>query len=329
MKKALITGAAGSVGYYLAQELLKEGYELVLTDNLQRGKKDERFLKLLDDPRLRFIELDLTDPASYPELGGGYDQVYHLAAVNGTKLFYQMPHEVLRINTLSLIYMLEWFKDHSAEGKFCFTSSNEAYAGALESFGQLPLPTPEEVPLVISDPYNPRWSYGSTKLIGELFVIHYAQQYQFKAVIVRPHNFYGPRSGYDHVIPELCQRALAKADPFDLYGPEQTRAFCHLKDAARAMRLLMESSKTDGQPVETVHIGSPEEVTMETLAEKVFSAGGWRPQAIRRKEPPKGSVARRVADIRKIRELVGWEPEISLDEGLKETFAWYAANPKT
>lgn len=328
MKKALITGAAGSVGYYLASELLAEGYELVLTDNLQRGRKDESFSALLAQPNVTFLELDLTDPAAYASLGSGYDQVYHLAAVNGTKLFYEIPHEVLRINTLSLVYMLEWFKDHNKEGKFCFTSSNEAYAGALTSFGQLPLPTPEDVPLVVSDPYNARWSYGGSKLIGELFVIHYAQQHDFKALIVRPHNFYGPRSGYDHVIPEFCQRVLARTNPFPIYGADQTRSFCHLKDAARAMRMLMESSKTDGHPIETVHIGSSEEVTMGDLAEQVFEIAGWRLDTIQKEEALPGSVMRRLPDVGKIKELVGWEPQIPLREGLAETFAWYAAHPK-
>lgn len=328
MKKALITGAAGSVGYYLSKELLEQGYELMLVDNLQRGKVDDAFSEVLADPRVTFKTLDLTELSAYAELGVGYNHVYHLAAVNGTKLFYEIPEKVLRTNTLSLIYMLDWFKDHNKEGKFCFTSSNEAYAGALEAFGQLPIPTPENVPLVIDDPYNARWSYASTKLIGELFVIHYAKQYDFRAVVVRPHNFYGPRSGYDHVIPEMIRRIQDREDPFVVYGADQTRTFCYLADAAEAMRMLMESTATDGQPIETVHIGNTDEITMQALAEHLFSIAGWHPTSVDAKPAPKGSVARRLADIRKIRSLVGWEPRTNLEGGLRKTFDWYKDHPK-
>src|SRR3989338_108191 len=192
MKKILITGGAGFIGFFLAKELLKsdpKDLELVLVDNFKRGRKDEDFDLLLKDKRVTLINADLTDPESYKQFGNGYTHVYHLAAMNGTKLFYEMPHEVLRINTLSLIYMLEWFKKYNKNGKFCFTSSNEAYAGALNAFGKLPIPTPENVPLVIDNPYNARWSYAGQKLIGELLFIHYSQQYKFRMSIVRPHNF--------------------------------------------------------------------------------------------------------------------------------------------
>lgn len=329
MKRALITGAAGAVGCYLAQNLLSQGYELTLVDNLQRGKVDGTFAAVLENPKVTWKTLDLTDSTSYAELGSGYDHVYHLAAVNGTKLFYEIPHEVLRINTLSLVYMLEWFKDHNKEGKFCFTSSNEAYASALDAFGQLPIPTPEAVPLVIDDPYNARWSYASTKLIGELFLIHYAQQHGFRALIVRPHNFYGPRSGYDHVIPEMCRRILDREDPFVVYGADQTRSFCHLADATEAMRMLMESPSTDGQPIETVHIGSNEEITMRALAERLFAVAGWAPETLEAKDAPKGSVNRRLADTSKIQAMVGWETRIPLEEGLRQTFEWYRDHPRT
>src|SRR3989344_2102346 len=245
MKKILITGGAGFIGYHLSLRLLEaygEDAELVLVDNLQRGKMDEDMKRLLRDPRVKFVSLDLTDQAAYPKLGNGYAHVYHLAAVNGTKWFYEMPHETLRINTLTLVYMLEWFRKENKEGKFCFTSSNEAYAGGLNAFGILPIPTPEKVPLVIDDTYNPRWSYASTKLIGELFVINYAKMHNFRALIVRPHNFYGPRAGYKgHVIPDFCERIAARVDPYPIFGADDTRTFCYIDDAVRAIAMLMNS----------------------------------------------------------------------------------------
>ncbi len=329
MKKVLITGGAGFVGFHLTKHLLKNlETEVVLIDNFHRGKMDNDFSELLKNNRVKFLNLDLTALDSYKELGNDYSHVYHLAAVNGTKHFYKIPHEVLRINTLSLIYMLEWFKDNNKDGKFCFTSSNEAYAGGLNAFGVLPIPTPEEVPLVIDDPHNPRWSYASTKLIGELFVFHYAQMHGFKALIVRPHNFYGPRAGYDHVIPEFSLRIMERSDPFEIYGGEETRTFCYIDDAVRAMQMLMDSPKTDEHPVETVHIGDFEEVTIRELAEKLFKVVGWKPNNLEKKDSLPGSVKRRRGDIAKIQNLIDWKPEVPLEEGLKITFEWYSKNPK-
>ena len=329
-KKILITGGAGFIGCHLAGHLLATSdVDLVLVDNFQKGKMDTDFQTIANNPSVTIITLDLTDPTTYKQLGNGYDHVYHLAAVNGTKVFYEMPHEDLRVNTLSLIYMLEWFRKNNKDGKFCYTSSNEAYAGGLSAFDQLPIPTPENVPLVIDDTYNARWSYGASKLIGEMFVIHYAHQHNFKAFIVRPHNFYGPRAGYDgHVIPDFCSRITNNVDPFPIFGTHDTRTFCYIKDAVCAMTMLMDSQTTDGQPVETVHIGDKRELKIIDLAKLLFKVVGWKPQNLEFINSPLGSVKRRLADCTKIKNLVGWKPKIPLEEGLKITYDWYLENPE-
>ena len=329
MSNILITGGAGFIGCHLARQLLntRPAATLDLVDNLQRGRMDNDFKSIIEHKNVRFFNLDLTNPESYKELGAGYEHVYHLAAVNGTDLFYKMPHKVLRTNILSLIYMLDWFQEKNKGGKFCFTSSNEAYAGGLIAFDNLPIPTPENVPLVIEDTYNPRWSYAGSKLVGELMVIHAARMHNFRALIVRPHNFYGPRAGYDHVIPQLSVRIASRLDPFPLYGGEDTRTFCYIEDAVRAMHLLMDSPKTDGQPIETVHIGDFQEIRIRELLDKLFEIAAWKPEKVEVKESVKGSVSRRNPDVSKLQTLIGWKPEVSLDDGLRRTLAWYQSNP--
>ncbi len=322
-KKNLITGGAGFVGYHLAKRLLDLGEEVVLVDNFFRGKPDKYFLNLLKRPGVKFIKADLTDPKSIKKLGSSYDYVYHLAAINGTKYFYKIPHEVLRINILTLINILDWFirKNKKKNAKILFTSSNEAYAGALDLFGKLPVPTPESVPLLVSDVYNPRWTYAGTKLIGEQFLIHYANHYKFRMSIVRPHNFYGPRAGSDHVIPELIKRINKKVDPFPIYGVSHTRSFCYIDDAVKAMIMVMESKKTDGR---TYHIGTSEELKIRDLAKNLFKVAGWKPRRVKSDSAPFGSVQRRCPEIKQIKKDVGWEPKTKLAEGLKKTYEWYA-----
>ncbi len=324
MKKILVTGGAGFIGYHLCKKILEDKKaSILIVDNLQRGKMDADFKNLLKDKRVKFVNADLTKEAFFKKLPKDFDHVYHLAAVNGTKWFYKMPEEVLRINTLSLIYILEWIKGLQKKPKFCFTSSNEAYAGALSAFGKLPLPTPENVPLIVEDTYNPRWTYGATKLIGEMFAIYYAQSFKIPTVIVRPHNFYGPRAGFDHVIPEMAKRIIDKTDLFTVFGSDETRSFCYIDDAVEAMTMLMDSKKVGYTLAETVHIGDNEEVTMLELANRFFKVAGWKPKKIIKRSGLPGSVKRRLGDVTKIKKLAGWKPKTSLDKGLKQTFEWY------
>lgn len=328
MKNVLITGGAGFVGYHLAKRLAGQGYNVYIVDNFFRSQDDVDFAALKALPNVWTMERDLTKESSWDELGGGFDHVYHLVGINGTQLFYDMPHEVLRIGVSTILHGLEWFRTkNSVPGaKILFTSSNEAYGDALKSFNQLPLPTPEDVPLVIGDPYNPRSSYSAQKLIGELFFIHYAKAYNFRMSIVRPHNFYGPRAGWGHVIPEVVGRIAARVEPFPIFGADDTRSFCYIDDAVEAIQAVMESKKTDGG---TYHIGTTEETLIQDLIEKIFEITGWRPSSLDIKNSPEGSVKRRLADVSKIKRDTGWEAKTNLKEGLTKTIEWYLAHPKS
>lgn len=322
MKKILITGGAGFIGYHLAKHLLNQEYEVVIADNFFRSEHDADLENLLKQPNVKLVTADLTIPASWENIGNGYDYVYHLVGINGTKLFYEIPHEVLRIGITTTLNVLDWFrtKNNKPGAKILYTSSNEAYAGALEAFGKLPIPTPENVPLIIADPYNPRWSYAGQKLISELLFIHYSRAYNFRMSIVRPHNFYGPREGYMHVIPEVIERIKQKTDPFPIFGADDTRSFCYIDDAILAIQGVMESEKTDER---TYHIGTREETVIMDLVETMFNLMGWRPKNLEIKKSPLGSVKRRLADVSKIKMDIGWEAKTNIKEGLEKTIAWY------
>ena len=326
MKKILITGGAGFIGYHLAKRLVKQGHETVLADNFFRSERDTDLSSLLEKSNIKLVEADLTDLISWDKLGTGYDCVYHLVGINGTKLFYEIPHEVLRIGVTTTLNALDWFrtKNNQPDAKILYTSSNEAYAGALDKFGKLPIPTPENVPLVIADPYNPRWSYAGQKLIGELFFIHYAKAYNLRMSIVRPHNFYGPREGYLHVIPEIIERIGVRPEPFPVLGADDTRSFCYIDDAVEAIQAVMESEKTDHG---TYHIGTREEMPIKDLIEKLFTLMNWHPKELDIKNSSDGSVKRRLADVSKIKRDTGWEAKTTLEDGLRRTVEWYLEHP--
>lgn len=327
MSKILITGGTGFIGYHLAKQLSKKDNKIVLVDNFFRSEEDEDLIELLKKPNIKLIEADLTLPESWDKIGSDYDCVYHLVGINGTKLFYEIPHEVLRIGITTTLNVLDWFrtKNNKPEAKILYTSSNEAYAGTLEAFDKLPIPTPENVPLVIADPYNPRWSYAGQKLIGELLFIHYSKAYNLRMSIVRPHNFYGPREGYLHVIPEIIERINKKIDPFPIFGADDTRSFCYIDDAIMAIQKVMESKKTDGG---TYHIGTHEETVIKDLIEMMFSIMKWHPKKLDIKNSPEGSVKRRLADVSKIKKEIGWEAKIPLQKGLEKIIKWYLAHPQ-
>jgi nucleoside-diphosphate-sugar epimerase len=328
MAKILITGGTGFVGYHLAKKLVQSKENRVfIVDNLFRSELDQDLKELLKKPNIKLLKADLTNRDSWNSLGSGYDHVYHLASINGTRLFYEIPFEVLSIGITTSFYAIKWFRtlNSNPNAKILYTSSNEAYAGALEAFGQLPIPTPEDVPLVISDPYNPRWSYAGQKLIGELLFIHGSKAHNFRMSIVRPHNFYGPREGYEHVIPEIIERVKVGTDPFPIFGAEDTRSFCYIDDAVDALIAVMESEKTDGG---TYHIGTNEETPVIDVIHKIFKIMDWHPKKLDIKNSPSGSVKRRLPHVSKIKKHTGWEAKISLDDGLKKMVEWYRANPR-
>jgi nucleoside-diphosphate-sugar epimerase len=322
MKNILVTGAAGFIGFHLAEYLSKTSAKITVIDNLSRGKSDKSFLEFVEKDNVRYLQADMTETSYYTQLDDYYDEIYHLAAINGTKYFYEKPQEVLRVNILSLLYLLEWIQADKC-GKFLFTSSSEAYAGTIRSFpeaGNKLIPTKEDVPLCIDDVFNERYSYGGSKLAGELLTINYLRTRKIPFSIVRYHNVYGPRMGTEHVIPEFCQRIFNKQNPFEIFGGDDTRAFCYIADAVSATKMVMENNHCNEQ---VIHIGnSLEEIKIEELAKRMLHIGNFDVK-LNIHSSRAGSVLRRCPDTQKLNSLTGYSPKVFLDEGLKFTMSWY------
>ncbi|MED7925794.1 NAD-dependent epimerase/dehydratase family protein [Nonomuraea sp. LP-02] len=309
--KVLLLGGAGFIGLHLARRLRADGHAVTVIDDFSRGRRDDELTAL--DVEVR--SADLTDPASYAAIEPGWDQIYMLAAVVGVRNVEKDPARVIRVNTLSMMHLLDWLRPGD---KLFFASTSEAYAGGVTT-GLVPVPTAEDVPLVIEDVASPRYTYAISKMLGEAAVLHTARAKGFEAVIGRFHNVYGPRMGADHVIPELSLRAMRGEDPFRLYGADQSRAFCYVDDAVEAMVRLMAEPRAMGQ---IVHIGNDAETNIGDLAKLVLRIAEVSP-AIDDVPAPAGSVARRCPDLTLLRELTGYEPRVALEEGVRRTFAWY------
>lgn len=317
-KKVLVIGGAGFIGYHLTKFLAEQrDYQITIADNFFRGKMDEDLSKLVEDNEVKVVKADLTEASNFEAFDKDYDQVYMLASVVGVDYTTSIPNEIIRINTALILNTLEWLKSTKVK-RTLFTSTSECYAGAVEAFGYK-IPTPEEVPLTISDIKHPRFTYAVTKMLGESGFHNYSKVFGFENVIVRYHNVYGPRMGFKHVIPHLAQRFIKGETPFKVYGHDQTRAFCYITDAVIGTVNAMEM----GGNGETYHIGTQDEITIEALIKHAGTAMDYEGTYENAPTYP-GSVSRRCPDISKSEKELNYSPEVDWKTGVTKTMRWYA-----
>lgn len=315
--KILVTGAAGFIGYFLSRELAKdpENY-IICVDDFSRGEYDVALRCLAEMNNVSFECLDLTDPDEIADLPNDVSFVYHLAAFNGTQNFYDRPFDVLKSSTLPAIHLLEKYAFNGELSRFIYAGSSEAYAGTVTQFGWA-IPTDESVPLCVDDVTNPRWSYATAKLHGEVSTIATCNATGVDWLVVRYHNVYGPRMGMHHVIPDFFNRA--KKGEYSVFGWEHTRSFMYVKDAVEATRLLAHAKVARNQ---VVNIGSENEVRILDLAYDMMNVIGVQDE-ISCFPGPKGSVSRRTPDIQKLRSLTGFRERWKLHEGLAKAADYY------
>ena len=320
MKKILITGGAGFIGFHLAKFHSKNGDHVIIIDNLSKDnqKIDFELKEFIRKDNIDFIEFDLTDKSGSIELPNDLDIVYHLAAINGTELFYKIPYELCRNNLLLTINLLDILKDINVK-KIVYTSTSEVYAGG-EKFGLVPIPTNEEVPIFFPQPTDKRFSYATSKFMGEFLSFNFGDLISVPTTVIRFHNIYGPRMGNRHVIPQFIERALEFSDHFPLYGANNTRAFCFIDDAIKALTSV---AAVDFSNKQIIHIGNQdEEISMIDLAECICRLMNKSFTFID-KGAPSMSVNRRCPDTKKLYEFIGHKASTPLIDGLKITIDWY------
>lgn len=317
-RRYLVTGGTGFIGAAVVRKLLEHGHTVRVLDNNSRGA-ERRLDDVLDDLELEVA--DIRDADAVSTAAKGMDGVVHLAYVNGTRFFYEQPELVLDVGVRGMLNVIDACRTQNVTD-LVVASSSEVY--------QTPphVPTTEDVPLVIPDVFNPRYSYGGGKILAELMAVNYGRTGFDRVAIFRPHNVYGPDMGWEHVIPEFALRAATQvADtpdgpvPFRLQGDgSQTRAFMFVDDCAEAVALIVEK----GEHEAIYHVGNPEELTIAEVAEAVVAQFGREAKLVA-DGVPAGETLRRCPDISKLRAL-GFDPQVPFADGLPPTVEWYATH---
>jgi nucleoside-diphosphate-sugar epimerase len=291
MKKILITGSVGFIGKHLEKKLKDRGHDVVGVDLIHgQDLKSKEFVNSLDN---------------------NFDIIFHFAAYNGTKWFYEKPVQVIRDNVIATENILS--KYSGKVEKIIFAGSCESYAGSVDYFNYN-VPTDEKVPLAIIDPKNLRWSYGGSKLLNELMIWAYSKEYNQNMLVIRYHNVYGPGQK-DHFIPEFIDRA--QNNQFQLYGYKNTRSFIYIDDAVNITEQISFNTNSDNL---TVNIGTNHEIQIIDAAKTILEVMRKDNNLINLNESPRGSVTRRCPDISVQNSFIGNEYKfINFKEGITKT----------
>ncbi|HNZ96389.1 MAG TPA: SDR family oxidoreductase [Thermoanaerobaculia bacterium] len=306
MKTAVVTGGAGFLGSHLCERLVAEGMRVVAVDNLVTGKREN--LRALDgSPAFSFLLHDVSRPFT---IAGPVDYVLHFASPASPIDYLELPIQTLKVGSLGTHNGLGLAKAKGA--RFLLASTSEVYGDPLVH------PQPESYWGNVN-PVGPRGVYDEAKRFAEAMVMAYHRVHGLDTRIVRIFNTYGPRMRPrdGRVVPAFLQQALT-GRPLTVFGDgSQTRSFCYVDDLIEGIYRLLLSAQTD-----PVNIGNPHEMTILEFAETIRAAVGGDSEIVF--EPlPVDDPKTRQPDTSLARQVLGWEPRISLDEGIRRTLDYF------
>ncbi len=302
----LVAGAAGFVGSHLCDRLIEDGHEVIGVDNFITGRH-QNLAHLESHKRFSFLEHDVVEPLEADER---VDVVMNLASPASPKDYLEYPIETLRVGAEGTRNLLDLALRHRA--KFLLASTSECYGDPLEH--------PQvETYWGHVNPVGPRSCYDEAKRYAEAITMAYHRRFSMKTAIARIFNTYGPRMKLDdgRIVPAFIDQAL-RGSPITVFGSgNQTRSFCYVSDLVRGLIGLAHAD----EPY-PVNLGNPREMTVLEFAEHIRDAVCSDSEIVF-KTLPEDDPQRRQPDITKARHLLGWEPEVDLEEGLRRTIAWF------
>jgi UDP-glucose 4-epimerase len=310
----LVTGGAGFIGSHLTEALIARGDDVIVFDNLSTGSKSN--LEALEDD-VRFVQGSILDALLVDELVHESDVVVHLAAAVGVRLIVEKPLKSLLTNIRGSEIVLD--AAHRYRRKVLLASTSEIYGKNTKG------PFKEDDDRVMGSPKVSRWAYSTSKAVDEILAYAYFRERGLPTIVIRLFNTTGPRQSgaYGMVVPRFVEEALS-GQPLTVYGDgEQSRCFCHVADVVAAIIALLDEQRAEG---EVFNVGSTEEVTIRELAERVIQATGSSSTIElipyeKAYEEGFEDMRRRIPDITRIRELIGWEPSRSLDDIIREVIS--------
>ncbi len=314
--RVLITGGAGFIGSHLAESLIAGGASVTAIDDLSTGRYSN-IAHLEEHPGFRFVYESVTSETVMDRLVSECNLIFHLAAAVGVNLIIKSPVQTIETNVLGTEAVLRLARRY--QKKIVFASTSEIY-GKSDNH-----PYEENDDRVLGPTTRGRWAYAESKALDEFLALAYHKEYRVPVVIVRLFNTVGPRQtdAYGMVIPRLVKQAV-QGKPLTVYDDGlQSRCFCHVRDVVRALTEVSLSTRADGQ---IFNIGSDREITILDLARRIVHlSGSTSPLEFVPYVEAYGSdfedMRRRVPNTKKIRDLIGWEPRIPLDQTLREVIA--------
>lgn len=326
--RILVTGGASFIGSHLVDMLMKTGACVVVADDFSSGKMANLEYPLeKKDPdcwvydSLTVRRGDLKDKSFTCSVMEDIDTVFHLAALHGGRGYiHTHPAECCTNMIIDELVFEEAF--NAGVKKICFASSACVYPSYLQSeTGSNYLLREEDADPFVRDKAFADLEYGWTKLMGEMALKAYNKEYGLKASAVRIFTAYGPRENETHAIVALIAKAYVRMDPYVIWGTgKQDRNFTYVQDIVDAL-ILAEEKIQDGS---AINAGRDDRITINDAAELVFDILNWRPREIKRDLTKPQGVASRAADLTKAKQLLGWRPKVSYQEGFKRTIDWYA-----
>ena len=308
-KKVLATGGAGFIGSEVVRQLCEQNADVTVLENFSSGKME--YIQGFDS--VKVVKGDVCDEDAVSKMLKDQELVIHLAALPFIPDSYYHPEEFFKVNALGSVNMMRGSIQSETVERFVHVSSSEVYG------------TAKYVPMDEEHPTRPHSTYAASKLAADRAVFTMQKEHNFPSVIVRPFNSYGPNITQPYIIPEIVLQLLTQNESIKLGNVESSRDFTYVTDTARGIIMALTNKNAVG---ETINLGSSREIKIRDL---VFLMAKLLGKQVKVKRDPSRfrpyDVERLLCDYTKAKKILGWEPQVSLEEGLQRTIEWIANNP--